>query len=423
MTRHTRCPLALIALIAALAACQPQPGPREPEFPTFDARQPFPELLEQEQRAPTKTTKADSSYEQAIRRELTEGGEDGSTVSAQTQGVQTFSVSSIFVADIPSNFSEWQWSTDGPVTVLTHRRPGSYPDALIYFEAYSPAVETFPSFDVARFQYTVDPGLTPTSVYPPLLALATRWISSMAGVPPLDTIASLQKATTRTMGRGLGYTSTQGTFTGWKWVGHNDYKVALRLGRTSGTWAAQPASDFSSRAVIDALSSQVPGLKELAQQLGAADPSIASQPSRQAAMILGSASRNNSIGVHIAILCEHQPVCPVAEELSTLLSTLRPASDAQAVAVAPGGPLKSFAAQAGFTLLNADEAVSAPQMVMMLEAAMRQQLAQKRAVRTPTQLPGLPNVPGLPNLPLPQGGSTIPSIPAIPLPLPTPTNP
>lgn len=417
---------AAITLLALLSlGCENNVGPRQPHFPTFEARQPFPELVDlDEQATPTRSTLSGSSFERSIARELESGGEEGSTVTAQTQGVQTVSLSSVFVADVPLNFNEWQWSSDGPVTMLIHRKAGSAPDALVFIEAFSPAVERFPSFDVGRFQYTVDPGLSPNIVYPPLVLLAARWVSKAAGLPPMTTVLSLQKATTRTMGRGLGYSSTDGTFTGWRWVGHNDHKVALRLGRTTGTWASQPALDYTSRVVMGTLSQQVPALRELAKSVTEMTDAAARQPTRQAWMILGSAARSNTLGVHIAIICERQPVCPVAAELSALLSTLRPASDAQNVAVGSGGELKSFAASLGITMLNAQEAVSAPQMVTILETAMNEQLRQKQgAGNTPgVKIPGIPGMPALPiNIPgLPGGGgggggtSPIPGLPGLP---------
>lgn len=411
-TRSVILPLILTSLIA----CDRPQGPRQPHFPVFDARQPFPELVAQDSKSPAKrTTKVNSSFERAISKELTTGGETGSSVSAKTLNVQTISLASVFVADVPVKFNDWQIASDGSSTIITHKKAGALPDALVYIEGFSPAVETFPSYEVARFQMVVDPGLSPNAVYPPLVGLGATWISNKAGVPPLDTIKALQQATTRTMGMGMGYRSSDDTFTGWKWIGTNDANLKLRLGRTSGIWGAQDNTAIP-RVVLDALKKQLPNFDPSIGQLFGRRSAGANRP---AWMIIGSVAKTNTLGIHVAVICQRQPICPVAEELSQLLATIRPREASQTVSAPTSTDVKAFASELGVTLLEKKDIISAPQMVQMLERAMRRQKQKKAGAPGKPTIPTLPKIPGLPELPIQPGGSPIPSIPKMPtLPLP-----
>ncbi len=381
--------------------------PRKPAFPVFDARQVFPELGASDAAAPA--ARANDSvdvYEEALQRELRQGGAPDSVISPQAQSVQVVPMGGVLIADLPVTFNEWRWATDGGVTLITHSPPGGTPDAMIYVEAFSQAVEQFPSYEVGRFQFTVDPGLSPNIVYPPLVSAITR-IVRKGQVPPMQTALSLQLATTRTMGLGLGYSSTPDTFTGWRWVGTNSHDVKLRMGRSMGSWGSALGGAMASASLERAMS-QLPGLEQLAGPLRELAQTASSQ--RRAPtpswMLIGSATQRDTLGVHMAVICVQRPVCPVSESLAKVLATLRPMDGTEQLASPTAPQLVGFAASLGVGVLPAEQAISAPQMIVMLERA---------AASSRPGLPGLPNLPGMPNLPgLPQPGAT----PGVPIPIP-----
>ena len=294
-------------------------------------------------------------------------------------------------------FDEWQFATDGTSTLITHRKPGEQPDALVYVEACSPAAELFPSYEIGRFQFTADPGLSPNIVYPPLALLGREWAQKQT-IPPLDVLLALQLATTRTTGMGLGYSSTEGTFTGWKWVGQGAQELELRFGRTSGRWDAPALPGMRQiEAILGQLAEEVLALRLLTEhidQTQALGRATRRAPSA-AWMILGSASRRSNpvMGVHIAILCERQPVCPVSRELAAMLRSLRPMSEGAQIA-APAGPLLPFARELGVNLLSPSELISPPQMIALLQRALKDAEQEGDASGAPLELPEGGEIPG-----------------------------
>jgi hypothetical protein len=424
----------LAGLLVVAAGCDPPHGPRHLEWPTFDARQPFPELAsaapaaqaaQEDEEGPGE----DSAYERAIARELGGGSAEGAPVAVATTGsAQLVPLAGTFVADVPVEGDEWQWSTDGGVTLIVHREAGAAPDALIYVEGFSTAVDRFPSYEVGRFQYTVDPRLSTNVIYPPLVGVGIRALRERTSFPPVDVALALQKATTRTSGVGIGYTSTPGSFTGWRWVGHNKHGLDMRLGRTSGAWGAAFAQgDPTALQLLNVIARQVPELRQVADNMG--EVMRGGQTGRAGAlapswMVLGSVQKGESLGVHIAIVCERQPVCAVASDLSRFVASVRQSEGS--IQTGPGGraDLLALASEAGFHLLPADKVIEAPQMVVLLEQAIARQRAE--AGGGGTAIPGLPvelppgmNIPGLPGVPGSPGGSGAPRGPAgLPFPVP-----
>ena len=401
MSERSRTLLPLVLLV--FAGCQQNPGPREVPFPEFDAKQAFPELNgEGDAGEEENTAVSRDSYEDAIRAaggtepasETSPAGSAAATTpeTTGTQSVGTISLGGILHADIPVNFNEWQYASDGVSTLITHRKPGSLPDAIIYIEAFSPATELFPSYESGRFQFTVDPGLSPNIVYPPLVLLGYEWAKDRTA-PPLDVLLTLQMATTRTMGMGLGYASTRSSFTGWKWVGDTDSGLEVRIGRTSGRWDA-PAFPGQRQAeqILRDLANEIPGTGGLISQIEKTRrvSSVTRRVPSAAWMVIGSARRKNNpdMGVHIAILCERRPVCPVAQEMSDFLTSLRPPQEGANLA-ASAGELEPFAEAVGINLLGAKDLISAPQMISLLQQAIN----QKNQPKQPGQ-PGAPGAPG-----------------------------
>lgn len=414
---HALMTRALAAALCLLAtSCDSRPGPRRVAFPVFNPRAPFPELSDE---APTRAPGADpqansgSGFERAIARELGDAPAEG-TPAARARSVQTIPLAGVLAAELPQSFDEWSWSTDGGATLIAHRRPGQAPDALVYVEAYSPAVERFPSYEVGRFLFTVEPGLSPNIVYPPLIPALAKGVLKQTGVPMLQAIVPLELMTTRTRGRGLGFAAPREAFSGWRWIGDNEHHVALRLGRSSGTWGPQPSMDPLSGNVIERLERAMPDLKKTLETMkaSASSPTMGHVPG-PAWLIVGTAQRDAQNGAHIAILCERRPRCPVAQELSRMLTTLRPLDGAGAP---PREGFVAFASGVGLSMLPAKDVLTAPQLVKLVEQGNAAEAAKRAGGAIPGLPGGLPNIPGLPGNGNGSGNTTGP----LPIPIPIP---
>ncbi len=370
MRFQCKCLILMLILFAlwALPACERPDGPRQAPYPTFDPVQPFPELDAKKGGA---NPEGSDSFEDAIN-QAQEGEElptgDENQALAQSGSYQKIPLASLFVAEVPLVFDEWQYVTDRQSTFLVHRKPGQMPDALVYVEAFSPAIENFPSYEIARFQFTVDPGLSPNSIYPPLGAMLVTG-NDAGESPAFDVAMALQLAATRTMGRGLGYQSSPGSFTGWKWVGHTPYGMDIRLGRSQGRWEEQrlPVGAIVKQ-ILGQYGAQYPELQQLAEQFNQLSQTQTTRSPGAAWMVVGSITRqsNLSMGVHIAMVCEQKPVCPVSKELAHLLESIRGLDDAGLLAAPASDNYVEFTSQAGVELLGMGEQVNAADMMRIL---------------------------------------------------------
>lgn len=370
----------LVATSVLLAsACAPD-GPRQLPFPTFDAKEPFPELT-----APTGNEKGesegaagDSNYEKAIaesmeagEREDEEGGGEAQTVKRQD-----VPLAGTLVSSVPLEFDEWQWSSQGDVTIITHREPGaSQPDALVYVEGFSPLIRMFPSVEIRRFQQTVDPNLGPSLALPGLTDGLMGELSEQTGVDVGRLSEVLTRAASHTMGMGLNYRSGEDTFTGWQWVGHNEARVELRLGRTEGAWSSRPIYDRDISSALSQVTEQVSGLSGMQTRYNEV---LGEQASRKASgwpawMLLGSAVVERDRGLHIAMVCKTTPTCPVAGELSELLANIRPADAATVDVLRDHGSktsLPDFAKEQGLPFVEGDKLLQPDEIGEQLRKAL-----------------------------------------------------
>lgn len=235
----------------------------------------------------------------------------------------------------------WRLFGDETVTVLLHTTDADRPDVLVYAEASAEGEEVRPSEEERRFFLTVDPAL---------LKHDWSWGSApdaiAAGLPAgspaerrhLRTLAGM--AMTRTGGRGLGYVSDPGTFSGWKWFGGNPQGVSFRLARSHGRWGDQGLLDPALLGPLDRLVQKFPQTDWMKSGLGggAGHPGARSRP---AYMVVGSA-RSSAGEVHLALLCQLAPACDAASRLADLLSSLRSiSSDDLATGEAPS-PLEDL---------------------------------------------------------------------------------
>jgi hypothetical protein len=317
----------LVTLLPALAGCG-LTDPARLAGPALDTRALFPEL--------------------AGRPERPVGGTQSRPDRTEPR---TIDLAGSFVAELPAeSAAAWTTASRGGATLCV-RGAGGPPEALVYAEAVG--AREVPGEDLRRFALTVDPALVADQLDWP--TAATAWTERAAGTP--GEVARLRRfawlAATRTGGRGLGYTSTPGTFSGWRWIGRNTAGALLRLARTEGEWGGQPPLDPALAAELPEVVARFPSLAWLA---GAAtsDPWSLDAAPRQpvaAAVILVSADSDGR-RLHLALLCARTPTCAAAPDLAHLLATLRPGAAESSEPETAG--VEALAADLGITLAPQD---------------------------------------------------------------------
>lgn len=249
--------------------------PRELPFPALDPRAPFPELAAQPT-APAADTPGDSGpsgasrFAETLRRRALSAPLAAASLPGQPSGttptasIQTLPLGGGLVADLPSR--AWRWSSVGWATLAVQVPSGDRPTALLYAEPFSPAYAVRPTVELLRFRWTA-------------LPLSADDLSPLGGLRRADRLLA-----TATAGRGLGFSAAEDGFSGIRWVGRNDHRVILRLGRFDGSWDGRVG----------------------------------------AYLLLGSAAApGEALGAHLAVLCARSPDCPAAEELAGFLASIR----------------------------------------------------------------------------------------------------
>jgi hypothetical protein len=333
--------LAILSLAAVLAAgCQPKTRePRRLPFPTFRAEASFPEY--QSEGGLARKGGAASQFKRDL------NGGLGEAAPSEPEG-QNVPLGSAMTGRIPSG-EGWTWSIDGGATLITYAPGSGRPGALIYAESFSPEIHGHPAAEHLRFQVTVDPDLAEGYLG---FTSAGRLLAGAPGLAgahlsPGETARWLQLLSTRTLGRGLGFRATRGTFTGWRWVGRNPQGVTLRTGRHLGVWAAP-------RPLPPALAEALAGLRGAPAQ-------PASQPVAtgvSAYLILGSATdRDEETGVHLALLCVREPRCLVYQELSQFLASIQVAEGGllERLRSAPPIPFQNMVQDSGLEIAPSAE--------------------------------------------------------------------
>lgn len=340
--------LAFAAFLTAGCSQEP-PRPRELPFPAFESEAPFPELS-------VSTAEADDSEAGDFER-LLQGDAEETDAGAET-ALQSIPLGGPILGRIPAG-DAWRWSSAGGVTLILYAPAAGRPAALIYAESFSPLIQHRPSEEHHRFQVAVDPDrsegyLDPEAAWNLASGGPLRGIAERTGLGRNESGQLAQLLATRTGGRGLGFRSTPGTFTGWRWVGRNPHGVALRIGRQSGTWAdPQPLPTRFQQAVAS-----------LAAGTGGSGPWMAEagvsgiRLEIPAYLVLGSvAERQEESGVHLALLCVRTPDCSVARDLAAFLDSLQIGDRGlvERLLAAPMATLEDLAQTAGIDIQPAQE--------------------------------------------------------------------
>jgi hypothetical protein len=312
MRRSPRASTPSLLLALLLAGCGANPL-APPTVPSLDCAAPFPDL--------SPPPPAAAARPEELQEDASQSG----------SGLRSVSLAGRFAADLPDDGpgDGWRLFQDETLTVLIHTSGSENPDALVYAEAFSGVSQDHPGQEMRRFLLTVAPSLMGNDAIwgsAPAAVAASLENGSSADQGGLRRAAGL--AMTRTGGRGLGYVSEPGTFTGWRWIGHNSRGVFLRLARSHGSWGDQSLMEPALRAPVERLIQKFPQLEWM--KSGWAIPGSSQPAGRSPApayMVLGSASSPEG-GVHLALLCARTPSCGSAPALASLLSSLRPISAA-----------------------------------------------------------------------------------------------
>jgi hypothetical protein len=235
----------------------------------------------------------------------------------------------------------WRNYAGSGLTVLSRVGPDGSPDALIWAEAFSSLADPSPSQELRRFLLTVDPALVRRS---------GSW-PTVSPEPGLDREA-VAAAMTRTGGRGIGFASSPGGFSGWRWVGSNAQGVYLRLASSRGSWGEPELLPARLRDPVERLVERVPRLEWLRSGLPAQeDVGTPARTPVPAALIFGSAAGEGG-SVHLALLCRRAAACAPTADLARFLETLRPLEslgDSQEVL-----PLEEMSYELGLPAVPAD---------------------------------------------------------------------
>jgi hypothetical protein len=280
--------LVVLGLLAVLVGgCQSKSRePRRLPFPTFRAEALFAEYRSMQ--GPPENRAGSTSTQFA--RDLSQGL--GGEATSEPQG-QSVPLGSAMTGEIP-NQEGWTWSIEDGATLIVYAPGAGRPGAMVYAEPFSPEIHDHPSAEFLRFQLTVDPDLAESYL-------------------KLSGVGILLK--TRTLGRGLGFRPTRGTFTGWRWVGRNERGVTLRCGRHLGVWSEPRPLPAPLAQALRQRGSEPQNLEP---------SSTAATPGVSASLILGSATdRDEETGVHLAVLCVREPRCLVYKDLAHFLASIQ----------------------------------------------------------------------------------------------------
>ena len=194
---------------------------------------------------------------------------------------------------LPNDAMGGGWSTSSSDTefLIVHEETtsnGPVPSAIIY-GYYDPQSNTNPTLTTRRFISVVDPSFEQTGLWE-LSSFISNVVSTLSVDNPISTteLQSVLSVFQPTFGIGLGYHSFPESFTGWKWVGQNQYGVVYSLGKTKGKFV-NSSGDLRSKI----LSLQDMTSEDLLQDLStltSLQEEVATMSGVPAEMILGTMS-------------------------------------------------------------------------------------------------------------------------------------
>lgn len=243
-----------------------------------------------------------------------------------TQQSQLISLGGIVRSTLPMSEMGvgWSISSQGSDFLVVHTESDeedSTPNVLIY-GYYDSDAKKNKTLTSRRFISLIDPAMEQSGVWemsPFLFSI----LSSQSLKNPLsfDSLSSMLNSYQPSMGLGLGYQSTPETFTGWRYVGVNQYNVFLRLGRTTGKFI--PVQEELKMGLSEIRMENFSLSLDALDQLSAFQKSLYKKSGKPAEMIFGSLSYNKQT-IYIAVMCIQQPTCKEEQEIIDFLNEIQP---------------------------------------------------------------------------------------------------
>ncbi|TXD31988.1 hypothetical protein FRC96_19390 [Lujinxingia vulgaris] len=303
-----------------LVACAPPEGPRELPAPRLDLSRIFP------QTDATAALGTDLTTSEERFRQLADAPDPSPAAHSRIRIPLGASLS----GELPHS-PDWSWSQRTGLTLISHQSAAPHPDILILAQPYSPARAQRPSQALHNFIDELLPDASPLS------------LTSIAGdLPQLATeLQSLQTALTG--GRGLGFSPSPDTFSGWRTIGQNASGTHIRLAHYDGTWTSQPnlpvgltpqsISSLSLQLAKNLPAGLIPEdrLNEslnMLESLSTPSPSAtgstpqARRPPESARLIVSTIEASPSQGLHLALLCSGTTSCPQAPHITRFLESI-----------------------------------------------------------------------------------------------------
>ena len=153
----------------------------------------------------------------------------------------------------------------------------------------------------------MDPNFEQTGLWE-LSAFISHVVSALSVDNPISTteLQAVLSVFQPTLGIGFGYHSFPETFTGWKWVGQNQYGIVYSLGKTNGKFV-KPADELQSK-ILSLQDMSTEDLFENISTLTDVQQEVSTVSGTPAEMILGTMSYQGQV-VYISMMCLTQPTC------------------------------------------------------------------------------------------------------------------
>lgn len=361
MNRRPRAGLrpVLVALALVAGGCEVPSGARQLAAPRLDPHAPFADGR-RTSASEADPPAADDSFEERLRHRTATARPGAADTGPGPVAVQRVGLGSGLAAELPHSRRGWTWSRLGGLTLVAHGEPA---DALILTQDLSDLARRRPSAALNRFYLGID------------RRLASRWVGAGSELTPLvdraaaglpmprsEVRRALELLLTPSLGRGLGYVSDDGSFTGWRWLGRNAGGSYLRLARTTGSWGAQEPLPEPVESLLGLLADGAPELSDL---LWSAP--VSAGDAGRARMVLGTAERDDGSGIHLAILCRLRPGCDSQQDLARFLDSIAPA-DGEALSSGGEERFADLTRRLGLVLHAGDQAVD---LVLLQRAVQR----------------------------------------------------
>lgn len=337
---RTRSLAVAAAVVFSISGCDLDGEPRELPTPEFDAYRVFEESVDDD-RDRREAAGSEGGFEERLDR-MMEGEDEPEEPTLRSQ--RTIALGGGLVTEIPERLDVWRWSFRRGTALVSFTPPGEHPAMVLITTQYGAQTATGYTRGLRAFLRDVDPSLVGGFGGGTPGADLSQIDGDGEGEELEEALQGFGDVGGLTGGRGIGYRSAEGTFSGWRWYGENPREVTVRLARSEGQWSAQREGagldeqrirqmlteagleddDRISEALeqLRGVSSEEPTAQR--QSEAETDRRRVALPTRPAHMYVGQFETEPTRGIYVAILCAAEPDCAAAGELARMLDEVRP---------------------------------------------------------------------------------------------------